>query len=66
MTLKPWSLQLYILLHVINSENLYDLLSLQVNLVQKAVEADTNGKFDAAIKFYSEALEFLVPHIYSQ
>ncbi|XP_035233588.1 serine/threonine-protein kinase ULK3-like [Stegodyphus dumicola] len=37
-----------------------------VNLVQQAVEADAAGKFDKAIKFYSEALEYLVPHVYSE
>ncbi|GFT60173.1 hypothetical protein NPIL_84961 [Nephila pilipes] len=37
-----------------------------VDLVQKAVQADSEGKIEKAIKLYSEALEYLVPHIPNQ
>ncbi|KAG8175537.1 hypothetical protein JTE90_016685 [Oedothorax gibbosus] len=37
-----------------------------VNLVQKAVKADSENKIESAIKFYSAALEYLVPHIYRE
>lgn len=37
-----------------------------VNLIQQAVSADTDGKFQEAIQFYGEALEYLVPHLFNE
>ncbi|CAL1261944.1 unnamed protein product [Larinioides sclopetarius] len=37
-----------------------------VDLVQNAVQADADGNFEKAIQLYSQALEYLVPHIPNQ
>lgn len=42
------------------------LFYMQVNLVQQAVAADSEGKFEQAVQFYGEALEYLIPHLYSK
>lgn len=37
-----------------------------VNLIQQAVTADSEGEYEKAIQFYSDALDYLVPHLYSE